>query len=101
MLTDKKISVVVVCYRDAGSINELYTRLKKTLENITAHYEIIYVNDASPDNSQEILEEMAGKDKSLVVISHSRNFGAQVAFTSGIYRTLARLRCLFNVYFRN
>ena len=84
MLTDKKISVVVVCYRDAGSIQELYRKVKEVLEKITPHYEIIYVNDASPDNAEEILCALAQTEPSLTVITHSRNFGAQVAFTSGL-----------------
>jgi len=87
MLTDKKISVVVVCYRDAGSIHELYHSVKEVLEKITPHYEIIYVNDASPDNSEEILLALARTEPSLTVVSHSRNFGAQVAFTSGLWQS--------------
>ena len=82
MLTDKKISVDVVCYRDAGSIHELCRKVKDMLETITPHYEIIYVNDASPDNAEEILAALAQTEPSLTVITHSRNFGAQAAFTS-------------------
>lgn len=84
MLTEKKISVVVVCYRDAGSIQELYRKVKEILEKITPHHEIIYVNDASPDNAEEILCALAKTEPCLTVITHSRNFGAQVAFTSGL-----------------
>jgi dolichol-phosphate mannosyltransferase len=86
MLTDKKISVVVVCYRDAGSIHELYRKVKDMLEQVTPHHEIIYVNDASPDNAEEMLVALAQAEPSLTVITHSRNFGAQVAFTSGLWQ---------------
>lgn len=84
MLTRKKISVIAVCYGDEGNIRELYKRLTKNLRRITSNYEIIYVNDRSPDNSQEILEQLAKKDKKLTVVLHSRNFGAQNAFTTGM-----------------
>jgi polyisoprenyl-phosphate glycosyltransferase len=87
MLTDKKITVAVACYRDAGSIQELYRNLKDVLEKITPNYEIIYVNDASPDDSEEILLALAQTEPSLTVITHSRNFGAQVAFTSGLWQS--------------
>jgi len=87
MVTDKKISVVVVCYRDAGSIRELYRSLKEVLEQITPHYEIIYVNDASPDDSEEILLSLARTEPRLTVVTHARNFGAQVAFTSGLWQS--------------
>ena len=86
MLTDKKLSAVVVCYRDAGSIRELYRKVKETLEAITPHYEIIYVNDASPDHAEEILASLAQSEPALTVITHARNFGAQVAFTSGLWQ---------------
>lgn len=84
MLTKKKISVVPIAYKDEGNIVELYKRLTKALKQITPAYEIIYVNDASPDKSQAILEELAKKDKHVTVILHSRNFGAQNAFTTGM-----------------
>jgi glycosyltransferase involved in cell wall biosynthesis len=87
MLTDKKISVVVACYRDAGSIHELYRSVKDLLEKITPNYEIIYVNDASPDDSEEILSALAQTEPALTVVTHSRNFGAQVAFTSGLWQS--------------
>lgn len=84
MVTNKKISAVAIAYRDAGNIEELYRRLSKTLKSISPNYEIVYVNDSSPDESQEILERLAKKDKRLTVLLHSRNFGAQNAFTTGM-----------------
>jgi dolichol-phosphate mannosyltransferase len=88
VLTDKLISVVVACYRDAGNVREMCSRLTSVLPQITAHYEIIFVNDNSPDNAEEILLEIAGHDAHVTVISHSRNFGSQMAFTSGMRQSL-------------
>ncbi len=84
MLTEKTISVVVVCYRDAGCVREMYRRLTDVLTQVTPRYEIIYVNDNSPDNAEELLAELAAQDARVTVISHSRNFGSQMAFTSGM-----------------
>ena len=84
MLTKKMISVVVACYRDGGSVHEMYTRLTAILGETTHRYEIIFVNDNSPDNAEEVLTELAARDSRVVVISHSRNFGSQMAFTSGM-----------------
>lgn len=86
-LTNKKISVVVVCYKDEKNIEALYSRLSKVLRESTPDYEIIYVNDNSPDNSETVLRNLASKDKRLIVINHSRNFGAQAAFTSGMVQS--------------
>lgn len=83
-LTKRKISAVPICYFDEKNVAALYTRLKASLQKITPDYEIIYVNDASPDNAEAILRDLAAKDPKLTVINHSRNFGAQAAFTSGM-----------------
>ncbi len=84
MLTDKFISIVVVCYRDEGSVKELLKRLTATMEKITPNWEVIYVNDDSPDDAEKVLLKEAKTNPKLTVISHSRNFGAQVAFTTGL-----------------
>ena len=88
MLTKKMISVVAIAYRDEGNIKELYKRVSAVLKKITPKYEIIYVNDDSPDSSEMILKELAKKDKKLTVINHSRNFGAQNAFTTGMKQSI-------------
>lgn len=84
MLTKKKISIVPIAYRDEGNIEELYRRLTLVLKKITPNYEIVYVNDASPDRSEDVLERLAQKDEHLTVLLHSRNFGAQNAFSTGM-----------------
>ena len=88
MMTDRMISVVVACYRDEGSVQAMYERLTKVLSSITDKYEIIYVNDASPDRAEEVLREIAARDPRLTVVIHSRNFGSQNAFTSGMAQAL-------------
>jgi len=62
----------------------MYARLTQTFESLGVDYEIIFVNDASPDGAQEVLEELAGRSPKVVVITHSRAFGSQSAFTSGM-----------------
>jgi len=82
--TDRCLSVIIACYRDGGSVREFCQQLTEILPGITPNYEIIYVNDASPDNAEEILREIAAKDPHLVVVNHTRNFGSQNAFLSGL-----------------
>jgi glycosyltransferase involved in cell wall biosynthesis len=79
-----RISAVVACYRDAEAVPIMYARLTETFLRIGVDYEIIFVNDASPDNAAEVLAELAGRDPKVVVITHSRAFGSQSAFTSGM-----------------
>ncbi len=62
----------------------MHERLTAVFKKIDVDYEIIFVNDASPDNAREVLAELAGVDPHVTVINHSRNFGSQSAFTSGM-----------------
>ena len=80
---NKKLSAIIAVYRDEPAIPIMYSRLKTVFEKINVDYEIIFVNDCSPDNAREVLTDLAHQDKKVVVINHSRNFGSQNAFTSG------------------
>src|SRR2546422_2164550 len=62
----------------------MYKRLVDTFTKIGCDYEIIFVNDASPDDAGTVLAELAKEDGRVVVINHARNFGSQNAFTSGM-----------------
>lgn len=80
----KKISAVIACYRDAPAVPQMHERLTAVFTKIGVDYEIIFVNDASPDNAREVLKALAGSDPHVTVINHTRNFGSQSAFTSGM-----------------
>ena len=80
----KKISAIIACYGDALAVPIMHERLVKVFEKIGVDREIIFVNDNSPDNAQDVLVELAKRDLTVVVIHHSRNFGSQNAFTSGM-----------------
>ena len=84
----KSISVVVACYSDAGNVREMHRRLTDVLKELAPRYEIIFVNDASPDNAEELLVEIAAVDPCVTVVSHTRNFGSQMAFTSGMRQSV-------------
>jgi glycosyltransferase involved in cell wall biosynthesis len=79
-----KLSAIVACYRDAPAVPHMYARLREVFARIDVDGEIIFVNDASPDDAAEVLRQLADSDRSVVVINHSRNFGSQSAFTSGM-----------------
>lgn len=83
-ISDRKISAIVACYRDGQAIPFMYERLTKTFKEIGCKYEIIFVNDGSPDNSEAVLDKIAEKDHNVVAINHSRNFSSQNAFFSGL-----------------
>jgi polyisoprenyl-phosphate glycosyltransferase len=81
---NRKISCVIACYKDAEAIPLMYERLVKMFREIRVRYEIIFVNDASPDHTEAVLEGICNMDSNVVAVTHSRNFGSQSAFLSGM-----------------
>jgi len=79
-----KLSAVIACYKDGQAIPYMHERLTKTFQKIGVDYEIIFVNDCSPDNTNEVLQRLVNDDDHVVAIEHSRNFGSQSAFLSGM-----------------
>lgn len=78
------ITAIIACYKDAQAIPFMYERLVNTFNKLKVRYEIIFVNDSSPDNQEEVINKICDKDPNVVGISHSRNFGSQSAFLSGM-----------------
>jgi glycosyltransferase involved in cell wall biosynthesis len=79
-----KLSTVITCYRDEQAIGPMHERLSRVLVSLGVDYEIIFVNDGSPDDAAAILEALTVRDAHVLVIEHSRNFGSQSAFVSGM-----------------
>ena len=79
-----KISAIIACYKDAKAIPIMHKRLTATFKKIRVDYEIIFVNDGSPDDTETILKKLVEKDSRVIAINHSRNFSSQMAFTSGM-----------------
>lgn len=82
--TEMYYSVVSPVYSCKKCLNELYIRLKNTLEQITSNFEIILVNDASPDDAWDTIVELTRNDKRVKGINLSRNFGQHYAITAGL-----------------
>ena len=78
------LSVVIPVYKSEKHIIELNERLIIVLEKISEAYEIIYVNDDSPDGSWELIEQISNKNKKVKGLSFSRNFGQHYAITAGL-----------------
>ena len=80
-----RLSAVVACYKDAQAIPLMHERLSHVFTSLAVDYEIIFVNDGSPDNTDSVLEILTATDDHVLAIEHSRNFGSQNAFVSGMH----------------
>ncbi len=76
-------SFVVPVYNEQDGLENFYARLTAAAEDLGESYEIVFINDGSEDNSEEILRKFASDDPRVRVVSFSRNFGHQLAITAG------------------
>lgn len=82
-----KLSIVTTMYKSGPYISEFYRRVKASAEEITNDYEIIIVNDGSPDNSLEIALEFVKSENNIQIVDLSKNFGHQKAVAAGLAYT--------------
>ena len=78
------IAVVSPIYKGEKMLDELVSRIEAAIETFTQDYEIILVNDCSPDNSWSKMKEICASDKKIKGINLSRNFGQHYAITAGL-----------------
>lgn len=89
-----KISVVSTLYKSEKTLPRFYELISKEIKKISSKsYEIILVNDGSPDSSLAIAQRIARKDRHLSVVELSRNFGHHQAIMTGL--TFARGALVF------
>src|SRR5438270_1341852 len=77
------ISAFFPAYNDAGTIASMVVVTDRTLRGLTDDYEIIVVNDGSPDHTGDILEDLAERYPRLRVVTHPKNRGYGGALRSG------------------
>ncbi len=85
-----ELSVVVPVYGCREGLRALYDRVTKTLDSLTSAYEIVLVDDGSPDGAWDVLSELAITDPHVRAIRLSRNFGQHAAITAGLAYSNAR-----------
>lgn len=80
-----KLSIVATLYQSAPHVNEFYERASAAARQLVQDdYEIVFVNDGSPDNSLDLAVELTQNDSHVVVVDLSRNFGHHKAMLAGI-----------------
>lgn len=85
------LSIVTTLYYSAPYLKEFYARICAASEQITGDYEIIFVNDGSPDNSLDIALSLYERGERVRVIDLSRNFGHHKAIMTGLAHARGKL----------
>src|SRR5690349_22500268 len=92
-----ELSVVSTMYCSADFIREFYRRVSAAAQSITQSYEIVLVDDGSPDSSLQIAMELAEKDSRVRIVELSRNFGHHPAILAGLRHAQGALIFLIDI----
>ena len=79
-----QISIVATLYHSSPHLEEFYRRITLTVTKLTDDYEIVLVNDGSPDDSLERAIKISETDSKVCVVDLSRNFGHHKAMMTGL-----------------
>lgn len=80
-----KLSIVATLYQSAPYVTEFYQRITVAARQLAGDdYEIVLVNDGSPDHSLDLAVEIAHRDTHVIVVDLSRNFGHHKAMMTGL-----------------
>ena len=91
-----RISVISPVYGAENIVDTLVQRIEKNLKLCTDDYEIILVEDGSPDNSWEKIEAICTKNPHVKGIKLSRNFGQHYAICAGIFHTTGKYNIIMD-----
>ena len=81
----KKVSFVIPCYRSEHTLPHVVTEIREKMQELTQYtYDIFLVNDASPDNTMETIQDLCEKYDNIKGIGFARNFGQHAALMAGL-----------------
>jgi putative glycosyltransferase len=78
------LSIVATLYRSAEHLGEFHARISRAVSQVTTDYEIILVNDGSPDGSLDVARGLLALDDRIRILDLSRNFGHHKAMMTGL-----------------
>ncbi len=83
------LSYVIPCYCSAKTISSVVDEIDLTMRKMSSHfdYEIVLVNDGSPDNTDVIISNLARAKKYITSVNLARNFGQHAALMAGLKQT--------------
>jgi glycosyltransferase involved in cell wall biosynthesis len=85
------ISIVIPLYNEDESLIELTAWIEKVMVSNHYHYEVIFINDGSTDNSWTVIEDLREKNKSIKGICFQRNYGKSAALNEGFKAALGNV----------
>jgi len=85
-IKNKKFTFLIPCYNSEKFIYKNSIRLIKKIKKTKISYNVIFINDASSDNTLNILKKIKAKHKNISIISYKKNLGKSAALKIGLKR---------------
>lgn len=82
-----KVSFVIPCYNSSATVGGVVDEIKETCEKHDYTYEVVLVNDCSPDNTYEVIKDLAKNNPHVFGINLGKNFGQHGAIMAGLRKT--------------
>lgn len=83
-----KISFVIPCYRSENTLETVVNEIKEKMVSLRRYeFEIILVNDCSPDHTFDVIQKLCAEDHNIIGLDHTRNFGQHAALMAGFHFT--------------
>lgn len=81
---EKKIKIIIPCYNEETNIGPIVDEVDKYLGILSYHYEFLFIDDGSTDNTYDVIFALSKKRNDVNVIKLSRNFGKEAAISVGL-----------------
>src|SRR5579859_4378798 len=91
------LSIVTTLYNSAPYLEEFYRRSLTQVQSLPVEYEILFVDDGSPDNAIDVALKIAARDHHVSVVELAKNFGHHKAMMTGISQARGDLVFLIDV----
>ncbi|TDI65264.1 MAG: glycosyltransferase [Bacteroidetes bacterium] len=95
-VTECKVTIIVAVHNFEDSLREMYASLKNAIESLEGSAEILFIDDASDDNTWNVLQEVAEKDSNMKAIRLRSGSGDAAVFDAGLKHS-----CGENIVFMN
>lgn len=81
-----KISFVIPCYRSENTLEKVVNEIKDKMASMQGYeFEIVLVNDCSPDHTFEVIRRLCAENKNIIGLDHAKNFGQHAALMAGFH----------------
>lgn len=81
-----KISFVIPCYRSENTLETVVNEIKNKMASMQQHeYEIILINDCSPDATFAVIQKLCGENHNIIGLDNAKNFGQHAALMAGFH----------------